>query len=51
MNQKCPVCDGTGLVNKPPWVAGDQHTWTTSGSGPWPCKRCQGIGTIPTEEQ
>ena len=47
--QKCPVCDGTGLVSRPPWVAGDQE-WSTTSIGPWPCKRCNGVGTFtPTE--
>ena len=44
--QKCPVCDGTGLVSKPPWVAGDQYTWTATSSGPWSCNRCNGSGTL-----
>lgn len=46
--QKCPVCDGTGLVSKPPWIAGDQHEWSSTSSGPWPCNRCSGVGTFPT---
>ena len=46
MEQKCPVCDGTGLVSKPPWVAGDQHQWSSTSSGPWPCNRCNGVGTF-----
>ena len=25
---KCPVCEGQGTHNKPPWVAGDQPTAT-----------------------
>jgi len=25
---KCPKCDGQGIVSKPPYVAGDQNTWT-----------------------
>ena len=49
--QKCPVCDGTGLVSKPPWVAGDQTQWTTSSAGPWPCKRCNGIGTLAAADK
>ena len=46
MEQKCPVCDGTGLVSKPPWVAGDQHAWASTSCGPWPCNRCHGVGTF-----
>ena len=45
---KCPVCDGTGLVSKPPWVAGDQSTWVTTELGPYPCKSCGGTGIIWT---
>ena len=43
---KCPVCDGTGLVSKPPWIAGDQQTWISTSTGPWPCKACGGIGIV-----
>jgi len=46
MIQKCPVCDGTGLVSRPPWIAGDQESWVSSTTTPYPCKRCGGIGTI-----
>ena len=45
---KCPVCDGTGLVSKPPGVAGDQSTWS-SGSGavgPYTCHVCKGEGVL-----
>lgn len=44
--QKCPVCDGQGLVNKPPWIAGDQHEWSDTSCGPYTCRRCGGTGTI-----
>jgi len=43
---KCPVCDGTGLVSRPPWVAGDAEFWYTSDAGPWSCKSCFGRGII-----
>lgn len=46
--QKCPVCDGTGLVSRPPYVAGDVIEWEVTSTAPWPCKRCQGTGTITT---
>ena len=42
------VEDGTGLVNKPPWVAGDQHEWSSTRTGPWPCKACTGSGLLTT---
>ena len=44
--QKCPVCDGQGLVSKPPYLAGDQQSWASSSTAPYPCKRCEGTGTI-----
>lgn len=43
---KCPVCDGSGLVSRPPWIAGDQPYFATSSVGPWPCKVCQGAGIL-----
>jgi hypothetical protein len=43
---KCPVCDGTGLVSKPPYIAGDVNVWSDSSTGPWPCKTCGGAGVI-----
>jgi len=49
--QKCPVCDGTGLVSRPPHIAGDQLTWSDSGAGPYQCRRCGGTGTVLTPEQ
>lgn len=44
--QKCPVCDGQGLVNRPPHIAGDQMTWSSTNAAPHPCRRCIGTGTI-----
>lgn len=44
--QKCPVCDGTGLVSRPPGVAGDQRIYNTTSCGPWPCRVCNGIGVL-----
>ena len=45
---KCPVCNGQGLVNCPPWVAGDQESWVSSSAGPYPypCKVCNGTGIV-----
>lgn len=43
---KCPVCDGTGKVSRPPWVAGDVPTWTDSGTGPYECRACLGKGIV-----
>ncbi len=46
MWEKCPVCNGTGLVSVPPGVAGDQPTFTSTSCGPWPCRVCKGAGII-----
>ena len=43
---KCPVCLGTGLLNRPPWLAGDQHEWSDGNTGPYECKACKGTGII-----
>lgn len=43
---KCPACDGTGLRIRPPWVAGDQVSWVSSGTGPYPCAPCNGTGLL-----
>lgn len=43
---RCPVCIGTGLVSRPPHVAGDVSTWTDTNAGPYPCKSCNGTGII-----
>lgn len=45
---KCPVCDGTRLVSRPPWIAGDVMMWTDSQTGPYTCKTCNGNGIIDT---
>lgn len=44
--QKCPVCDGTGLVSRPPGVAGDQTTWVSTTTGPYRCRVCEGQGIV-----
>jgi len=43
---KCPVCDGQGIVSKPPWIAGDQRSWSGSSEINHVCHRCNGAGTI-----
>ena len=49
---KCPVCNGTGLVSRPPGVAGDQEAWTSTSVGPWPCRSCEnGIVWEATTEE
>lgn len=43
---KCPVCDDTGKVSRPPYVAGDQPTWEGTSIGTYPCPACHGTGII-----
>jgi len=43
---KCPVCNGTGVTFRPPWVAGDVNEWTASANGPFPCRACNGTGIV-----
>lgn len=44
--QKCPVCDGHGLVMYPPGLARGQD-WSGISSGPWRCECCHGARAIP----
>lgn len=46
---KCPVCDGTGLVSRPPGVPGDVDVWTTTDTGPYGCRVCEGKGIVWSE--
>jgi hypothetical protein len=43
--QKCPKCDGQGLVNKPPYVAGDVNDWESSSTS-FVCDVCNGAKII-----
>ena len=43
---KCPVCDGTGKVSRPPGVAGDIDSWSSSETGPYDCRACWGNAII-----
>ena len=43
---KCPVCDGQGHLNRPPWVAGDQLMWTDSDIALHQCHACSGSGIV-----
>ncbi len=43
----CPVCNGQKTVSKPPWVAGDQPTWSASNAWElYPCPSCNGAGIV-----
>lgn len=44
--QACPVCHGQGFLNKPPWVAGDQHSWLASNTQTYTCQACNGGGMV-----
>ena len=43
--QKCPKCDGQGIVAKPPFIAGDVHQWSST-SVTFPCDVCNGAKII-----
>lgn len=38
----CPKCDGQGRVSRPPWIPGDQPTWSSPGIHTYPCNLCNG---------
>ena len=43
--QKCPICNGTGLVSRPPGVPGDVDTWVSNNTT-YPCPHCKGERVI-----
>ncbi len=44
--QTCPKCGGQGHVGKPPYIAGDQHSWVTGNTGGYECPVCHGSGMV-----
>lgn len=44
--QLCPRCDGQGHTYRPPWVPGDQPTWTSNTTGSHRCPPCNGTGLV-----
>ena len=42
----CPVCNGSGKVSRPPWIAGDVETWPTSSGKLYTCQACNGKGIV-----
>lgn len=42
----CPKCGGQKFVNKPPWVAGDQQTWSATSTNGHLCVVCNGQGVV-----
>lgn len=43
--QKCPKCNGQGIVSKPPYVAGDVYEWSST-SAVHTCDVCNGAKII-----
>lgn len=42
----CPVCHGQGTVSKPPHVAGDITSWSSSDTKLYECPACKGTGIV-----
>jgi ssDNA-binding Zn-finger/Zn-ribbon topoisomerase 1 len=42
----CPKCGGQKHVQKPPYIAGDQHSWVANNTGGFTCPVCNGTGWI-----
>lgn len=38
---RCPVCNGMGKISTPPWVAGNQPSWTSSTVELYDCPACE----------
>mgnify|MGYP001595488580 CR=1 FL=1 len=47
---KCPICNGTGLVSRPPYIAGDVSLWSASNQITWGCPACKGAKIIWSQE-
>jgi len=48
---KCPVCNGTGKVSRPPHIPGDIDHWDDSTTGScYPCSACGGRGIVWSED-
>lgn len=47
---KCPICDGSGLVSRPPGFAGDCEQRTAPCSV-FICNLCGGLGAIKEQEE
>jgi len=43
---RCPTCNGHGTTIRPPWVAGDQETWSANSTAHYPCRACAGTGVL-----
>ena len=47
--QLCPKCNGQGYVSKPPYVAEDQNTWTSSATS-FVCDVCSGTKILLVQD-
>ncbi len=44
---RCPNCNGQTKVNTPPWIGGDQMSWTSSNTMElYECQTCKGKGFV-----
>lgn len=44
--ERCPICEGRGVVAYPPNTPATQREFTSSSCGPWPCPLCKGALTV-----
>jgi len=42
----CPNCNGQKIVSRPPWLAGDQQEWSSTGTDTYPCPTCDSRGYL-----
>lgn len=47
--QLCPRCNGQGHTWTPPWLPGDQLTWTSTCTESYQCRPCDGTGLVRGE--
>lgn len=45
--QRCPICEGRGVVAYPPNIPATQREFVSSSTGPWPCPYCKGALVAP----
>lgn len=47
--QRCMVCQGLGMVARPPWVDALMDEWASGGTGGYECEECLGSGVVWVE--
>lgn len=47
---RCPVCEGTGNVSRPPSVPGDATSRSSGSLQSFPCQACAGVGIVWSPE-